>query len=45
MKVEHRIVAAVAAVVAEVLVAPGDNVDAHQLLVRLDTPAGEVPTP
>ena len=43
MKVEHRIVAATAAVVAEVLVTPGDNVDAHQLLVRLDSPANEVP--
>ncbi len=41
MKVEHRIVAATAAVVAEVLVTPGDNVDAHQLLVRLDSPAAD----
>jgi len=36
MKVEHRITASAAGVVAEVLVAPGDNVDAHQLLVRLE---------
>ena len=36
MKVEHRIVAPADAVVAEVLVAPGDRVDAHQVLVRLD---------
>jgi propionyl-CoA carboxylase alpha chain len=36
MKVEHRIVAAVDATVAEVLVEVGDNVDAHALLVRLE---------
>ncbi len=35
MKVEHRVVAAADGVVDEVLVAVGDNVDAHQLLVRL----------
>ena len=38
MKVEHRITAA-DGIVAEVLVAPGDNVDAHQLLVRLEPTA------
>ncbi len=36
MKMEHRIEAAVAAIVGEVLCAVGDQVDAHQLLVRLD---------
>ena len=35
MKVEHRVRASTAGVVDEVLVAVGDNVDAHQLLVRL----------
>jgi len=36
MKVEHPIIAQTGAVVAEVLVAPGDTVDAHQLLIRLE---------
>jgi propionyl-CoA carboxylase alpha chain len=36
MKVEHRIGAAADGTVAEILVAPGDNVDAHQPLVRLE---------
>ena len=36
MKMEHRICAAADAVVADVLVAAGDNVDAHQLLVELE---------
>ncbi len=40
MKVEHRIAAAQAGLVAEVLVAPGDNVDAHQVLVRLEETPG-----
>jgi biotin carboxyl carrier protein len=35
MKMEHRIVAPVDAVVEQVLVAAGDRVDAHQLLVVL----------
>jgi propionyl-CoA carboxylase alpha chain len=39
MKVEHRITAADDGVVAEVLVAVGDNVDAHQLLIRLEEPS------
>ena len=36
MKVEHPIVAHTDALVIEVLVAPGDHVDAHQLLIRLE---------
>jgi acetyl/propionyl-CoA carboxylase alpha subunit len=36
MKVEHRISATSDARVVEVLVAPGDVVDAHQVLVRLE---------
>ena len=36
MKVEHQIRSHRAAVVTEVLVAPGDTVDAHQLLIRLE---------
>jgi len=36
MKVEHRITAASEGTIDEVLVAVGDNVDAHQLLVRLE---------
>jgi acetyl/propionyl-CoA carboxylase alpha subunit len=39
MKVEHRITAAEPATVTEVLVASGDNVEAHQVLVRLRTDA------
>jgi acetyl/propionyl-CoA carboxylase alpha subunit len=38
MKVEHRLTASLAGVVSEVLVNVGDNVDAHQLLVRLEEP-------
>ncbi|HEY2430291.1 MAG TPA: biotin/lipoyl-containing protein, partial [Acidimicrobiales bacterium] len=36
MKLEHRIRAEADAVVAEVLVAAGDKVDAHQALIRLE---------
>ncbi len=39
MKMEHAIAAPADALVAEVLVAPGDRVDAGDLLVRLDAPA------
>ena len=35
MKMEHRITAAAAGVVDEVLVRSGDSVDAHQVLVTL----------
>ncbi len=40
MKMEHRIEAAVAAVVREVLCVVGDQVDAHQVLVELDAIEG-----
>ena len=36
MKVEHHVRAVVAATVIDVLVAPGDTVEAHQLLIRLE---------
>jgi propionyl-CoA carboxylase alpha chain len=36
MKVEHRISSPVDGIVADVLVAVGDQVDAHQLLVRIE---------
>lgn len=41
MKMEHRIVAPSAGVVAEVLAGVGQAVDAHQLLVKLHAPEGE----
>ena len=40
MKMEHRIVADDDAVVEEVLVAPGQSVDAHQVLVTFEGAAG-----
>ena len=40
MKMEHRITAEVAGTVSEVLVGPGQSVDAHQLLVSFDDAAG-----
>ena len=39
MKMEHQITADAAGVVAEVLVAAGDQVDAHQLVVVLESAA------
>ena len=36
MKVEHRVSAPADGKVIEVLVAAGDNVDAHQVLVQMD---------
>ena len=37
MKMEHRVTAVSAGVVTDVLVAPGDSVEAHQALVSVDT--------
>ncbi len=38
MKVEHEVCATQAGVVSDILVAVGDSVDAHQLLVRVEEP-------
>jgi propionyl-CoA carboxylase alpha chain len=38
MKVEHQVCATQAGVVSDILVAVGDSVDAHQLLVRVEEP-------
>ena len=38
MKVEHQVCATQAGVVSDILVAVGDTVDAHQLLVRVEEP-------